>query len=210
MKANLASESSRNLDSGPEVGTSNQNKHGQNGPWVVLWTLVDVIEYHLLSQCTMRQSSHMEIIHYVQHDTYYQGPIGNIQFWKDFYTTFKIKCKAHHDTAIFLIKNTVSVPCQPFLLIDRQKSKFALVGRLFHYDVTIKWSVKQLRNCDITIEWRQKATWKATCHGFGERSIALYQSTENNVFTTKYINNEMKVHVPDDYITGKRVFDICN
>ena len=58
-------------------------------------------------------------------------------------------------------------------LTDRQRPDIALVGRLFQYDVTVRWPVKWLRNCVVTKEWRQKTTWKATCHEFGERSIVF-------------------------------------
>ena len=34
-------------------------------------------------------------------------------------------------------------------LPDRQRPDIAPVGRLFHYNVTIKWPVKWLRDCDV-------------------------------------------------------------
>ena len=39
-------------------------------------------------------------------------------------------------------------------LPDHQRPDIAPVGRLFHY-VTIKWPVKWLLYCDVTIEWRE-------------------------------------------------------
>ena len=44
-------------------------------------------------------------------------------------------------------KNAVAVQ-----LTFRQRSDIAPVGRLFHCDVTIKWPVKWLRSCDVTME----------------------------------------------------------
>ena len=41
-------------------------------------------------------------------------------------------------------------------LPDSQRPDIAPVGRLFHCDVTIKWPVKWMRYCDVTIELRQK------------------------------------------------------
>ena len=37
-------------------------------------------------------------------------------------------------------------------LPDSQRPDIAPVGRLFHCDVTIKWPVKWMRYCDVTIE----------------------------------------------------------
>ena len=38
----------------------------------------------------------------------------------------------------------------------RQRPDIAPVEMLLHYDVIIKWSVKWLRNCDVTMDWHQK------------------------------------------------------
>ena len=59
-------------------------------------------------------------------------------------------------------------------LTFRQRPDIAPVGRLLHYDVTIKWPVKWLHNCDVTVEWRQKTIWSSTCPEFGERAIVSW------------------------------------
>ena len=69
-------------------------------------------------------------------------------------------------------------------LPDRQRPDITPVCRLFHYDVTIKWPVKWLLNYDISIERRQKVTWKTTCPAKlakGQLSVfALFPVTRHN------------------------------
>ena len=75
------------------------------------------------------------------------------------------------------------------LLTFHQIPNIAIVGRLFHFHVTIKWPIKQLANCDVNIEWRQKV------HMGNHMSWICERSNDIKTFFSMSVSAIMKIRV---------------